>query len=303
MTQDYKRFLQPEALSRISRLEIQARNVVEGFLTGHHRSPYFGQSIEFVQHREYVPGDDIRRIDWKAWSKTDKYYIKQYEEETNLRTTVLLDRSESMQFGSNKFTKFDYGCSIAAALAYLLLRQQDAVGVTLFDEKTQVRVPIRSQQNHLGSILSVLATQVPGEKTDLGKVLQQTGHDHRRRGLIVLISDLFGPREPLYKGLKMLRHLGHDVMLFHTLDDQELDFNFNGTTKFVGLEEMGEVTCDPKSLRAGYLEAMERFQDEIRRFCATQMIDYQVIRTSSHLDAILAHYMKHRLGMKASVGN
>lgn len=297
MTQDYKRFLQPDALSRISRLEIQARDVVEGFLTGHHRSPYFGQSIEFVQHREYVAGDDTRRIDWKAWSKTDKYYIKQYEEETNLRTTILLDRSESMQFGSGKTSKFDYGCSIASALSYLLLKQQDAVGMTLFDEKTQVRIPIRSQQNHLGSILTVLATQTPGEKTDLGKVLQQTGHEHRRRGLIVLISDLFGPREALFKGLKLLRFLGHDVMLFQTLDDQEIDFSFNGTTKFVGLEDAGEVTCDPKSLRVGYLEALEKFQDEIRRFCSAQMVDYQVVRTSSKLDAVLAHYMKHRLGM------
>ncbi len=300
MTQDYRKFLQPEVLTRISRMEIQARHVVEGFLTGHHRSPYFGQSIEFVQHREYVPGDDIRRIDWKAWSKTDKYYIKQYEEETNLRTTVLLDRSESMQYGSAGVSKFDYGCSIAAALAYLLLHQQDAVGVTLFDEKAQVRVPIRSQQNHLGNILSILAAQIPGEKTDISRILQQTAAEHRRKGLIVVVSDFFGPLEGLFKGLKILRKLGHDTMLFHVLDDQELDFTFSGTTRFLGYEQTGEITCDPKSLRQGYLEAMEKFQDEIRRFSASQMIDYQVIRTSEHLDAVLAHYMKHRLGMKQS---
>ena len=246
MTQGSRRFLRPEEISRISRLEVRARRIVEGFLSGLHRSPYFGQSIEFVQHREYAPGDDVRHIDWKVWSKTDQYFIKQYEEETNLRTTLLVDLSESMQFGSGEITKYDYGCTIAAALTYLLLRQQDAVG------------------------------------------------------LIVLISDLFVPREGLFKGLNLLRYRGHDVLLFHVLDDAELDFDYSGSTRFEGLEETGELVCDPRSLREGYLEAMNHYLEELRRFCSRGRIDYQTIRTSEHIDAVLAHYLNHRIGMQQS---
>ncbi|MCA9089007.1 MAG: DUF58 domain-containing protein, partial [Planctomycetaceae bacterium] len=154
MATSVDKYLSPEAISRISRLEVSARHVVEGFLSGQHRSPYFGQSIEFVQHREYVPGDDVRRIDWKAWSKTDKYYVKQYEEETNLRTTILVDSSESMQFSSGQLSKYDYACSLAAALTYLLLRQQDAVSLVAFDDEIRGMAPSRSRNTHLGTVLS-----------------------------------------------------------------------------------------------------------------------------------------------------
>lgn len=296
---DLEHRLSPEALARISRLEVQARHVVEGFITGLHRSPFFGQSIEFVQHREYVPGDDIRRIDWKVWSKTDKYYLKLYEEETNLRTTLLVDGSESMQFGSGKITKYDYACSIAAALAYLLLRQQDAVSVSVFDEELRVRAPSRSSQNHLGTILSVLAIDKPRSKTDMYGILRKVADEKSQKGMVVLISDFFADRDDLFKGLKMLRQRGHDVLLFHVLDDEELDFTFAGTTKFEGLEQTGDVTCDPKSLRDGYLDAMQAFLEDLRRRSAQNVIDYQTIRTSTPLDAALRHYMNHRLGMGA----
>ena len=298
MTRDSRRFLQPEAIARISRLELQARNVVEGFLSGLHKSPYFGQSVEFVQHREYVAGDDPRRIDWKAWSKTDKYYIKQYEEETNLRCTLLLDVSESMQFGTRALTKYEFGCAIAASLAYLLLRQQDSVGLTTFDSGVRSVVPSRSKRNHLHSVLAALDLQEPAKKTDVYNILAQVADDQSQRGMIVLISDLFIPRDGLFKGLKLLRHRGHDVLVFHLLDDEELDFNYSGTTRFEGLEEAGELLCDPRSLREGYLAAMQAFLDEIRRQCARQTIDYQTIRTSDHLDAVLGHYLNHRLGLR-----
>ena len=225
------KYLSPEAISRISRLEIQARNVVEGFLSGQHRSPYFGQSIEFVQHREYVPGDDVRRIDWKAWSKTDKYYVKQYEEETNLRTTILADVSESMQFGSGSTTKYDYACSLAAALTYLLLRQQDAVSLVAFDDAIRGLAPSRSRQTHLGTILSVLAQQEQVRKTDMYGILRTVADEKSQKGMVVLISDLFAPRDSLFKGLRLLRQRGHDVLIFHVLDDQELNFEYSGTTK------------------------------------------------------------------------
>ncbi len=303
MTQTSRRFLPPEAVARISRLEILARNVVEGFLSGLHRSPYFGQSVEFAQHREYAPGDDIRRIDWKVWSKTDRYYIKQYEEETNLRTTLLVDLSESMQFGSHQLSKYEYACRIAASLSYLLLRQQDSVGMTTFDDVVRATIPPSSKQNHLQSILASLDVQKPAKKTDLQSLLAQVADQQTRRGLIVLISDLFVDRAGLFKGLKLLRTRGHDLMVFHVMDDEELDFNYAGTTRFEGMEELGDLICDPRSLREGYMEAVQAFIDDIRRHCTRQMIDYQTIRTSEHLEAALAHYLTHRVGMRQSVRN
>jgi len=297
VTRDSQRFLRPEEISRISRLEVRARQIVEGFLSGLHRSPYYGQSVEFAQHREYVPGDDFRRIDWKGWSKTDKYYIKQYEEETNLRTLLLVDVSESMSFGSGSMTKYDYACTVAAALAYLLLRQQDAVGLVTFDSQIRSRVPIRSRQSHLHTVIQSLQGGKPTSKTSIDKLLNQVAEEQSLRGMIVLISDLFVDPASLDRGLSLLRHRGHDVMVFHILDNEELDFNFSGTTKFEGLEETGDILCDPRALREGYLAAMKGFLEKIRRQCARQLIDYQTIRTSEHLDAALAHYLNHRIGM------
>ena len=289
MTRDYRRFLLPEELSRISRLEVRARHIVEGFLSGLHRSPYFGQSIEFVQHREYVPGDDFRRIDWKVWSKTDKYYIKQYEEDTNLRTTLVVDLSESMQFGTGAMNKYEYGCTIAAALTYLLLRQQDSVSLITFDETIRTEIPPRSQQKHLHAILSALDAENPARKTDMYGVLRQVADRPPRKGLVVVVSDLLAERDSLFRGLKLLRHRGHDVLLLHVMDDEELDFNYSGTTLFEGMEEMPDLVCDPRSLREGYLRALNAYLDELRRHCAGHVIDFQTIRTSEHLDAKLRH--------------
>ena len=300
MTQGYRRFLRPEEISRISRLEVKARRVVEGFLSGLHRSPYFGQSVEFVQHREYAPGDDVRHIDWKVWSKTDQFFIKQFEEDTNLQTTILVDLSESMQFGSGEITKYEYACTLTAALSYLLLRQADAVGMVAFDDAIRARVPHQSKQTHLHAILAELDAESPEKKTDIYDILYQTAEKEARKGIIVLISDLLVPREGLFKGLNLLRYRGHDVMVFHVLDPQELDFDYSGTTKFEGMEELGELVCDPRSLRDGYLEAMNTYLAELRRFCSRSSIDYQTIRSSEHLDAVLAHYLNHRIGMHQS---
>lgn len=299
----YRRFLRPEELSRIGKLEVRARHVVEGFLSGMHRSPYFGQSVEFAQHREYVAGDDTRRIDWKVWSKTDKYYMKLYEEETNLRTTLMVDLSESMLFGTGAMTKYEYGCTIAAALAYLLLRQQDAVSMVAFDDAIRKVVPARSKRNHLHALLAALDSQSPQKKTDLYGILRYVAEEKTQKGMVVLVSDLFAPRESLFKGLKLLRQRGHDVLILHVMDDEELDFSYSGTTKFEGMEEAGELVCDPRSLRDGYLEAVHRFLEELRRFCARNVVDFQTVRTSEHLDAALRHYMNHRIGMQNSVRN
>jgi uncharacterized protein (DUF58 family) len=289
--------LHPETVARISHLEVRARHIVEGFLSGIHRSPYFGQSIEFVQHREYTRGDDPRHIDWKVWAKQDRYYVKQYEEETNLRCTMLVDVSGSMRYGRGPLNKYSYGCTVAASLAYLLLRQQDSVGCVSFDGATRVSVPPRSKRNHLQSIIQALDVSKPEEKTDLYRILRNVAEQDPRRGMIVLISDLLVDRAGLFKGLKLLKQRGHDILVFHVLDDDELDFEFNGATRFEGLESVDRLSCNPRALREGYLQALHAYLDEVRRGCAKHVVDYALIRTSQPLDVALATYLSNRLGM------
>ncbi|MEI8373225.1 MAG: DUF58 domain-containing protein [Planctomycetota bacterium] len=294
---DSKRFLHPDAIKRITRLEMRARHVVEGFLAGMHRSPYFGQSIEFRQHREYTFGDDPRHIDWKLWAKQDRYYVKQFEEDTNLRATLLVDVSGSMRYGRGAMNKFEYGATIACSLAYLLLRQQDSVGCVSFDEKARMIVPLRAKRNHLESIVQALEVSAPRDKTDLYPILREVAETFPRRGMMILVSDLFSPRDGLFRGLKLLRSRGHDVMVFHLLDDDELDFPFTGPTRFEGLEMPDIVRCNPRALREGYLKAMQAYLEEVRRGCTRNNVDYVLLRTSQPLDAALAAFLSNRLGM------
>ena len=292
-----KRFLHPEAIARISRLELRARHIVEGFLSGTHRSPYFGQSVEFLQHREYAPGDDLRHLDWKVWAKQDRYYVKQYEEDTNLRCTLLVDVSGSMQYGSGPLSKYEYACTIAVSLAYLLLRQQDAVGCVAFDDRARTKVPLRTKRNHLNSIIQALEVSQPAQKTDLDGMLHSIADSYPRRGMMVLISDLLADRQGLHRGLRLLRQRGHDVLVLHVMDDDELDFPFNGPTRFEGLEFEHHLNCNPRALRESYLAALHVFLEEVRRDCASQMVDYALLRTSQPLDAGLAKFLNNRLGM------
>ncbi|MEX0585853.1 MAG: DUF58 domain-containing protein [Pirellulales bacterium] len=294
---DPKRLLHPEAIKRISRMELRARYVVEGFLSGMHRSPYFGQSVEFRQHRQYVSGDDLRDVDWKVWAKQDRYYIKQYEEDTNLRCTLLVDLSASMEYGRGPLSKFEYAATIASSLAYLLLRQQDAVGCVAFDDAVRRRVPLRTRQNHLSSIVAALAASSPERKTDLYQVLRDVGESDHRRGLIVLVSDLLVERSGLMRGLALMRQRGHDVLVFHVLDDDELDFPFTGPTRFEGLELPEHLRCNPRALREGYMEALAAYLAEVRRGCAQHEVHYGLIRTSEPLDAALAQYLSNRLAL------
>ena len=297
MTHGLERFLQPDEIAKISRLELRARKVVEGFVSGLHRSPYFGQSTEFVQHREYVPGDDTRRIDWKVWSRTDRYFLKQYEEDTNVRVVLLVDGSESMQFGTGPLTKFDYAQTVAAAMAMLVLKQNDSVGVGLFDSQIRSLIPSSSRHNHLSTILHGLSAETAGGKTDIIGVLRRAAEVMSHRSIVILISDLFCDREQLFRGLQLLRQRQHEVLIVHTMDDQELDFDYAGTLRFDGLEDGGKLTCDPAALREGYLNAVEKFQETIRRRCAGSVIDYKLVRTSDHLDAVLSHLLNFRIGM------
>ncbi len=262
-----------------------------------HRSPYFGQSVEFLQHREYVIGDDLRNVDWKVWARQDRLYVKQYEEDTNLRCTMLVDVSNSMQYGNGPLSKYEYSCTIAGSLAYLILRQSDAVGCWAFDERVRTRVPGRTKRNHIHSIIDSLSVSQPREKTDLYGILRAAAEELPRRGMMVLVSDLLADPAGTLKGLKLLRQRGHDVLVFHVMDDDELEFPFAGPTRFEGLETLDYLNCNPRALREGYLEALNNFLDTVRRGCAQNTVDYALIRTSQPLDAALATYLSNRLGM------
>ncbi len=294
---DSRRFLHPEAIKRIARLELRARHIVEGFLSGMHRSPYFGQSVEFRQHREYAPGDDLRHVDWKVWARQDRFYVKQFEEDTNVRCTLLVDVSHSMAYGSGALTKYEYACTLAASLAYLVLKQNDAVGCFAFDERVRAQVPVRSKRNHLLSVVDALEVSRPRDKTDMYSIFRQVAESTPRRGMMIVFSDLLADQAGTLRGLRLLRQRGHDLLVFHVLDDDELDFPFAGPTRFEGLESPDYLNCNPRALREGYLAAIRTFLDAMRLDCARHMIDYALLRTSEPLDAALAAYLSNRLGM------
>lgn len=299
---DPRRFLDPAVMARISRLDLRAKQSVEGFITGMHKSPFFGHSVEFVQHREYVRGDDLRHLDWKVWSKTDRYYIKQFEAETNLRCTLVVDVSESMRYGSGPLDKYEYACTLAACLGYLVLRQQDSVGLIAFDSEVRQIVPARSAQTQIDAMVSALHVSRPRAKTNLETVLRQVAESTPQRGMIVLVSDLLCDREPFFRGLEMLRHRRHDVLVFHVLDEDEVNFPFAGITRFEGMEELPQLVCDPKSLRDGYLEALNEYLIDVRRGCSRRSIDYSLVRTGDYLDAALARFLAFRQAAMKSGG-
>src|SRR5262245_46955970 len=292
---DPRRFFHPATIARISRLDLRARQLVEGFITGMHKSPFFGHSVEFVQHRDYVAGDDIRYLDWKVWSKTDRFYIKQFEAETNLRCTFVVDVSESMQYGRGPLNKYEYACTIAACLAYLVIRQQDSAALVTFDETVRQVLPARSAQNHLEAIVKAMDISRPRQKTDLSKIFRRVAETTPSRGMIVIVSDFLADREPLLKGVEMLRHRKHDVLAFHVMDDDEMEFPFAGTTRFEGMEEMPNLVCDPRALRDGYIEALNEYLTEVRRGLTRIGVDYAMVRTSDYLDAVLSKFITARM--------
>jgi len=292
---DPKRFLHPATIATISRLDMRAKQVVEGFLSGQHKSPFFGQSVEFVQHREYVAGDDIRHLDWKVWSKTNKFYIKQYEAETNLRAALVVDTSESMIYGNGPMNKYEYACTSAACLAYLIIRQQDSAGLTSFGWDVKAAIPPKSSQRQLTAITTTLDHSRPAQTTDIMRSLRQVAETMPARGVVMIFSDLLTDREPMMRGIEMLRHRKQDVVVFHILDDDELTFPFGGMTKFEGMEELGDLFCDPRALRDGYLEALEEYLVEVRRGCTRMGVDYNLIRTSDYMDAVLSRFLYRRM--------
>lgn len=291
------KYLDPKVLNKIARLELRARLVVEGFLSGRHRSPYHGVSVEFAEHREYVPGDDLRHMDWKVFGKTDRHYIKRYEEETSLTCHLVVDGSQSMLYaGEGGVSKYDYAATAAASLAYLILRQQDFAGLAVFDEKIRSFVPPSNNPAHLKTLANELSETESLPKTDLGMVLSEIATRIRQRGMVVLISDLFDKPENILKGLKKMRAKEMDIVVFHLLDEEEITFPFQRMYRFLGMEEMLALTADPRSLQAAYLQIFDEFTDTMRRGCLSQGIDYQLVNTSHLLDVVLTAFLAHRAG-------
>lgn len=294
--EETQRLLDPSSLAKISGLIVRARMIVEGSITGLHRSPFHGSSVEFAEHREYVPGDDIRHIDWKVFGRSDRYYIKQFEEETNLRVQLVLDASESMTYGSGAMTKLDYARTLAASLAYLILGQQDAVGALVFDEKIRAEAPISQSRSHLQDLVGVLAQQSGKDATDIGEVLGRVSDRLKRRCLIVLLTDLFDDKDGLVHGLRRLRHAGHDVLVLHVMDPDELNFPFTRMTLFEGLEDYPEQLADPEAVREAYLVEIREFMRELRRDFRNSGIQYQLADCSRAFDQVLRESLVRRAG-------
>ena len=284
----------PKVLSKLKNLYLRARFVVDGVMVGIHPSRAKGFSSEFEGHREYAQGDDLRHMDWKAYAKFDRYFIKEYQEATNLRATLLLDTSSSMNYASNGWSKFDYGSTLTASLAYLMLKQQDAVGLITFSTRIEKMIPPKATQGHLFAILKELEERRPTGKTRAGPILQELAGSLKRRGLIVLISDLLDEPEEVLRGLKQLRSKGNDILVFHLLDREELEFPFEEPTLFKDMEEDLKLLTDPSSIRPAYLKAMRSLIEGYQKSCASYLIDYSLFDTSIGLDRALTRYLKWR---------
>jgi uncharacterized protein (DUF58 family) len=297
---EFAKYFHPEVLSKISRLELRARHVVEGFVSGMHKSPYKGYSVEFANHRPYVPGDDIRHIDWRVYAKADRFFIKEYEEETNMRVHLLLDCSGSMAYpehpGTGRMTKWDYASTLAASLAHLLIYQQDGVGLTLFDSQIRRQLPVSSNRGALVDFTNAVVASAPQNKTDLKILFHQLAGRIPRRGMVVILSDLLTNVDDIIRGLQRFRYGRHDVLVLHVLDHDELQFPFSDRTLFEGMEELNqEILTDPQSLRSSYLAALEVFLGRMRRACLDQKIDYALISTADSLDVALTTFLATRM--------
>ena len=293
--ENYQRYLNPQTLASLQGLDFQARMVVEGYVAGMHRSPYHGFSVEFAEHREYVPGDDIRHVDWKVWSKTDKFYLKQYEEETNLLTYLLMDTSESMAYASEgNVSKLQYAQFVAASLAYMVLQQQDSVGLATFDQQVNRYLKPSGQPSHLKEMLHLMDAAPAARQTDMGVIFHDLAERFKKRGIVVVLSDLFDDVPRILSGLRHFRHRRHEVIVFHIMDPAELEFPFRDPTLFKGLEGLPEILTEPNSLRKAYQAEVTAFIEELRKGCQMIDIDYVPLRTDRTLDVALTGYLASR---------
>jgi len=291
---DKRKYLDPVTIARLDNMALRARLVVEGFIIGLHKSPYHGFSVEFAEHRPYIPGDEIKHIDWKLFGKTDRFYIKQFEEETNLKSYILLDKSGSMKYSSGEINKLTYGSYLAAALSYLMLKQQDAVSLTLFDDRVRTYLPPVAKKSHLNLVLGALEQVRAGEETRIAPQLHELAEKLKKRGMIILISDLLDEPDEVINALKHFRHKRHEVILFHILDRQELDFTFNRQTQFIDLETGQRLNTEPWHIQEAYQGLLQQFIATYKTGCRANNIDYVLLTTDRSLDMALIEYLKKR---------
>lgn len=290
-----EKYLRPEVIRQVSRLDLRAKFIVEGFLQGLHASPFQGFSVEFSEHRKYVPGDDLKDLDWNVFAKTDKYYLKKFQAETNVTGYLVMDLSASMAYTyRQELTKFDYGICLAAALGYLMIHQQDPVGLVTFDTKIQAALPPKSKRTQLGTILAILANLKPAGQTDVAGCLHQLAAMIRHKSLIMLFSDLLTDPEPVLQSLHHLRHRGNEIILFHILDEAEVHFPFEGIIEFEDVEAPQKLTVDARNMKGDYLQSLSEFQQHYREECAKANIDYVPMDTSVSFDKALMEYLLQR---------
>ncbi len=291
----YRKYLDPRVVSRLASLDLRARMVVEGFMAGLHKSPYHGFSVEFSEHRQYMPGDDFKYIDWKVYGKTDRFYVKQFEEETNLKAYLLVDCSASMGFSSGAVSKFQYAIYLAAALTYLMLRQRDAVGLVTFDERIRRILPARSVGTYLPRLLTELDSAVPAHTTRITPMLHEIAERIKRRSLIMLFSDLYDENvEGIIQGLKHFRHRKHEMIVFHLLDPREVDFDYHDDAVFEDMETGDRLSTHPVHIRSEYRRLAREFVANMRRACRENLVDYAMIRTDQPFDIALSQYLQKR---------
>jgi len=292
---DSANFIDPKVLASVSNLELRARLAVEGFLSGLHKSPHRGFSVEFTDYRHYYQGDDIRHIDWKLYARSEKLYIKQFEDETNSRCFVLLDTSASMGYASEgSISKLEYGRTLAAAMAHFIIRQRDAVGLMTFDNKVNDVIPALYRQGHLMQILRVLANVKAGETTDVERPLKDLALNLKSKSFVILISDMLDGEEKSIKLLQQMRASGHEVILFHVMDNAELNFPFSEMSEFIDIETQASLLASPGAVRQNYLDAVKEFTDYCKKHCQTHGIDYCLLNTSEALDKALSAYLTRR---------
>lgn len=290
-----EQYLKPEVIQNIARLDLRAKFIVEGFLSGLHASPFHGFSVEFSEHKRYNPGDDPKDIDWQVYARTDRIYVKRYQAETNITGYVLMDLSRSMAYTYRQtLTKFDYCICLAAAISYLMIHQQDPIGLVTFGEKLEQSLPARSRRSHLGNILSVLQQAKPSGETSIGPNLRQIGSMIRHRSLMMLMSDLLADQDEIIDSLRMLRYAGHDVILFHVLDEAEVTFPFSGSVDLVEPESNDHQIVDAAGIRSDYLEAVAEMRTRYQKECFALGADYVALDTSMPFDKALTEYLYQR---------
>ena len=294
MPDSYKKYMDPHIINKIDNLSLRARLVVEGFIIGMHKSPYHGFSVEFSEHRPYGYGDEIKFIDWKLWGKTDRFYIKQFEEETNLKCHIILDKSLSMEYGSHKISKFEYSKTLCAAFIYLMIKQQDAVGLTMFDKKIDTSIQPKSKITQLNFLLKMMHQARTGGETSIAKLLHSLAESISKRGLIILVSDLLDDESEVIKGLRHFRHKGHEIVIFHIIDPKEKDLNFEQNVNFVDLEKNSNILTDPRKIKHQYNKAFKNFCKFYSDECLKNKIDYVQVLTDSSLDVAIMQYLIKR---------